>query len=951
MPYPVTEHITRKNLTNQIFRIVADRRYCALMGPRGRGTSTLLNSLYRQVNAKPESDSFLPVFIDLAALKPPGKKADIVDVLNKIVVKASRTGEEFTGKMSSDQFSTHLRKIIQRVPRQLILLVDHIDAVPDDLARNLLFALRPLYGDRLGVVVAGSRNLINLTTGELSPFNVAEPRLLKPMTCDEARILIDEIALENDLYFTPSEVEGILSLVSGEPYLIKLLIETQADLELRRFDEDLLSIFTHAFPQVIDTWEKDKLLNNVIREIESNWSWLKLVADLIAGDPVGIFDGMKGQFQSPDMCIALERSDAGYTFANPFFEVLLKEHLNPLRLADLMVMNNRWEEAQKWYEASTNHNRGRFEIFPDVYTMDELVLNAFQSIESTVTLADAPEAIIKMAYHILGVNCVGLLKKEKTGWTLIVEEYHRRGSSGENYYAAIDSVNFQRKQETAEDGKMVITPIFLRREPKWVLCSQSKYPQSKAQRRAQETLMRCYANLLLELEKIDAIEVEVKEQRKQLELVSKINTTIQQSLDVKPTARRILKALNDIGYPNAMISLLTRDKRRVDAVVATGIAKPLLRVTKRSMDSGDILPAVVRSGERKYIPDASKDPRLAQDAVQAAGIKSSLVLPLTTRQLFGWKETGVFGALGIGNIPEPKRGTSEYEILNRFTELASIALTNARLHEETNVLAETLDNRLEALVRASMVISKSKHLDVILNEMLDIAVKSARANVGFIALRDGNSNQLVFRAVGGARKWNRNHLKRGYSLDKISTMSYVVKMAAPIVNSDVNAPGVPYYPGFQDIQSNCGVPVPIDNKVEGALVVESRRKAAFDEGHLHLLQAFGSIIGIVIAQSRDFLRANTHSRISRVLSGTQPLRERLNRVCQITRDALGAGHCSIYIMPEGSRGRIVLEATTSGILIDKIGKAQYQFGEGLTGWIAGNRKTGIFQHGQIWGWR
>ncbi|MBI1930352.1 GAF domain-containing protein [Candidatus Poribacteria bacterium] len=64
------------------------------------------------------------------------------------------------------------------------------------------------------------------------------------------------------------------------------------------------------------------------------------------------------------------------------------------------------------------------------------------------------------------------------------------------------------------------------------------------------------------------------------------------------------------------------------------------------------------------------------------------------------------------------------------------------------------------------------------------------------------------------------------------------------------------------------------------------------------------------------------------------MRERLQKVCKIARDALGAHHCSIFVMPEGSHDRIVLEATTSDRLIDEIGKYNYQLGEGLTGWIA-----------------
>ncbi|MBI1930353.1 GAF domain-containing protein [Candidatus Poribacteria bacterium] len=863
------ETITRKDLLDSIFRTVTGGGYFSLMGPRGRGTSTMLKRLYRKLIGKPERDYFLPVFIDLFSLKPSHEKAHLVDVFNEIV-RVSHVGEASTGEMDADQFSARLNRMIQQCPRRLILLIDHIDVVPDDIARNLLFALRPLRGDRLGVVAAGARDLMHLTTGQLSPFNVAETHLLKPLPLDEALSLIDVIAEENELYFTQSEAETIFPLVSGEPCLIKRLIRTHANLELRQLGEDQLSILEHSFPTVIKTWRKDEVLNDVIREIESNWDWLKLVADLLAGCRPTPFEGVKGEFQSPDMCLALERSNGGYIFASPFFEILLKEHFTPLRLADTMVINNRWEEAQKWYERA-ERPRGKF--YPDAYTMDELVLNAFQSIERTLTrFEEVQEGTVEIAYHILGVSSVEFLSKgEEAQWTS-VEKRCSGDSMGffwKDYDHIIELASSQRRQMTAEGGRIVITPAPLRGGVQWALCSRSlQYPQSRIQRKAQETLMQYYANLVLELAKTYEIERQVEGQRRQLELVSEINTTILQSLDVKPTAQRILGALERIGYPNAMISLLTREKRRVDAVATTGIMKPLIRATKRPIDGGDILPDIVKSGEREYIPDCSRDARCAQDAVQKAGMVSQLILPLKTKQPFGWKETGVFGTLQIVNIPEPTRRTSEDEILNRFTQLAAIALTNALLHSETRIMAENLDDRLNALVDVSMTLAQSKRLDEILNEMLNVAVKNVKADLGVIVLRDPDIDRLVFRAVAG-RKWKSTQLKKGYDIAPTSTMGYVMRTGKPIVNPDVNVPGVPYYRAFRNIQSNCGVPIPIGGKIEGALVVESRKLRAFDEDECRLLEAFASLIGIIITQSRDFLIADTLSKISQVLSGTE----------------------------------------------------------------------------------
>jgi len=937
--------ITRNELVNRMFRAVTNSKYYSLMGPRGRGTSTMLKQLYKNINQEPESDYYLPVFIDLSLMGEVGiRLAHVVDVHNEIV-RHSGVGEELTEEIDAEKFSGYLEKIIGQCSKQLILIIDHIDAVPNDVARELLFGLRPLYGNKLGVAIAGGTDLMRLTTGELSPFNVAEEHFLEPLILGEAQSLINDVAAENDMYFTKGEMEGILSLVRGEACLIKHLIRNQKAFELLEFSEDSLSIFTGSLPDMVKRWSEDRILGDVIKGIESNWNWLKIVSDLLDDNPVSIFDGTKGEFQSPDMCLALERADDGYTFANPFFEILLKEHFTPRRLADAMVMNNHWEEAKAWYEKIEEAKQPLQKLFahPDDYTMDELVFNACRSVGPLARLEDVQREIVDITYHILGVNCVGLLKPsedQQTPWIPV-----ERRVSSENIcfcckdcFRTINIASSLRKQATAEDMKVVVTPVSQRGDLQCLLCSRSRLPQNSIQRKAQETLMQFYGNVVLELEKISEVEKQVEQQRRQLQLVSTINATILQSLDVRQTSKRILQALESIGYPSAMISLLNRDKKQVDAIAATGIMKPLVRVTKRPMGGGDILPIIVESGEEEYIQDSSKDARCAQDAVETAELRSQLILPLKTTQNFGGEKTGVFGTLQIADIIEPIPGTSEREIISQIIELASIALTNALLHRETQIIAHDLDVRLKALVKSSMTLGKSARIDEILNEILTIALKTVSANVGFIALREPDLNKLVFRATAG-RKWRAGRLKKIYDIDDNSTRGYVVKQKRAILNPDTRVKGIPYHPDFKDIQSNCGVPIAISGKMEAALVVESRKLNAFGEEDLRLLEAFASIIGLAIAESRDFLMANTLSRVSQTLSMDVPLRERLHNVCEITCDALGSSHCSIFVMPEGSIDRIVLEATTLDELSQQIGKADYQLGEGLTGWVAGKKQA------------
>ena len=80
--------------------------------------------------------------------------------------------------------------------RNLALLIDHLQALPHDLVHSLLLALRSAYMEReadaprqLVAVVTGGMNLVGLSTGPTSPFNIAKPVVALPLTEEQTLAL------------------------------------------------------------------------------------------------------------------------------------------------------------------------------------------------------------------------------------------------------------------------------------------------------------------------------------------------------------------------------------------------------------------------------------------------------------------------------------------------------------------------------------------------------------------------------------------------------------------------------------------------------------------------------------------------------------------------------------------------------------------------------------------
>ena len=80
----------------------------------------------------------------------------------------------------------------------LALLIDHLQALPHDLVHSLLrgpaLGLHGAGGGRAAqfvAVVTGGMNLVGLSTGPTSPFNIAKPVVVPPLTPEQSRALAE----------------------------------------------------------------------------------------------------------------------------------------------------------------------------------------------------------------------------------------------------------------------------------------------------------------------------------------------------------------------------------------------------------------------------------------------------------------------------------------------------------------------------------------------------------------------------------------------------------------------------------------------------------------------------------------------------------------------------------------------------------------------------------------
>jgi len=159
--------IQRRNLdlANQVVQYVQEGSYCAILGPRYSGKTGVIQAVRSLLT---EQLRWPYAYLDLYELEATTQREFFAALANLTA--------DLIAKRTSADFRSFLIDVVTRVGSDLVLILDHLEALPNDLVQALLTSLRAAYMEqqtldhRLLVVVSGALSLAALTVGESSPF-------------------------------------------------------------------------------------------------------------------------------------------------------------------------------------------------------------------------------------------------------------------------------------------------------------------------------------------------------------------------------------------------------------------------------------------------------------------------------------------------------------------------------------------------------------------------------------------------------------------------------------------------------------------------------------------------------------------------------------------------------------------------------------------------------------
>lgn len=371
---PTTARYHREAV-EQITQCVEERIYCALLGPRLCGKTLLLRFIEHNLA---QLLGWTCVYIDLQEIRATTQQAFFADLIRLTAQRLSEvTGSEMPSpdeKMASSAvFRAFLSDSLMATGRDLVLLIDPLEALPTDLVQALLTSLRAAYMDQqtldhqVTVVVSGALSLATLAVGESSPFRgIARRVFIGDLSESDSETLILDFLREDGVSATRPAVRKLLSATSGDVFLIRNISQHCTQRVRSRSASRLQS---RDVTNVINKFLRREVFHyapliEAIRLIEEDPDLLQGMLQLLEQDSVPRTDLPLPL--SPDLDplyltgVVEMVGDDHYRLQNLIYREFLTQHFSPDRVGRVLAMAGRWDSAIDYLETSIHEGSQGF---------------------------------------------------------------------------------------------------------------------------------------------------------------------------------------------------------------------------------------------------------------------------------------------------------------------------------------------------------------------------------------------------------------------------------------------------------------------------------------------------------------------------------------------------------------------------------------------------------------
>jgi signal transduction histidine kinase len=272
---------------------------------------------------------------------------------------------------------------------------------------------------------------------------------------------------------------------------------------------------------------------------------------------------------------------------------------------------------------------------------------------------------------------------------------------------------------------------------------------------------------------------------------------------------------------------------------------------------------VVLDGGVVHIPDVTADPDYSPALGQALRLRSALAVPML-------RDGRVIGAVAVGRVEVRPFSDKEIALLQTFADQAVIAIENVRLFTElqsrTSELARSV-REMQALAEVSRAVSSTLDLEIVLNTIVARAVELSAAYGGVIYEYDDVMQQL--HVVRGAYRLDEDvaEVIRAAPLGlgegvagKAAALRVPVQVADILDKETYDVGRIRSLFQRHGYRSVLGVPLLLEHRILGVLVVWRQEAGSFTPEVVSLLQTFANQSVLAVENARLFREIEDKSR-------------------------------------------------------------------------------------------
>lgn len=391
--------IRRDGIIGQVMENLRNHDYTVILGPRFHEKTRLLHDVKAMADSEP---GMVATYINLRQARTDTESSfytSLAQLMGRQLPDLPLAALDEDIARTRD-FQNFLGACLNASRSHLVLLVDHLQILPQDLIHGLLKALRSLYMERntaderqLGVVITGSVSLAELSQGPSSPFNIAKQVVLAPLTLEQSEILARETIDAYGKSISENALAQILEWTAGDCYLLPYLCYMAQEIMVGyRRPRMTQTVVRQAIDQLWESEDARWPMDEAIRIIEGDVDTLMDMLDILQTGTLVLNQARQEYARTGtnrlELSGAVKMTPNGYQFKNKIYHRAIQEKLTPAHVGRVLRMAGRWREA-------IEHLAPKLGQSPHVVERADLLEAIVQSIYAAGSLEDAYAELVK----------------------------------------------------------------------------------------------------------------------------------------------------------------------------------------------------------------------------------------------------------------------------------------------------------------------------------------------------------------------------------------------------------------------------------------------------------------------------------------------------------------------------------------------------------------------------